>query len=137
MGKIRQLAVALIKHKDKYLVVEGHDRLKAYKFYRAPGGGIEFGETGEQALRREMVEGFAVKIEKVKYLGLVENIFDFEGSAGHEICLIYQAEIKDPQFLAKQKVKVLDSESDFGVWVAKSKFLKQPFYPEGIEKFLK
>jgi 8-oxo-dGTP pyrophosphatase MutT (NUDIX family) len=41
------------------LVAHGHDSVKSEDFYRPLGGGIEFGELSEAALRREIKEELA------------------------------------------------------------------------------
>ncbi|MBU4225503.1 MAG: NUDIX domain-containing protein [Chloroflexi bacterium] len=54
--KIRPIAICVCCHKDKILVAEGHDSKKNQTFYRPLGGTIEFGERGEETVRREFVE---------------------------------------------------------------------------------
>ena len=56
---IRPIALCVIRHDDAVFVFEGYDPLKDQTFYRPLGGGIEFGETSEQAIRREMREEIA------------------------------------------------------------------------------
>ena len=51
--KIRPLAIALIFHEDRLLVMECFDNVKQEIFYRPLGGGIEFSETGETIRRSE------------------------------------------------------------------------------------
>ena len=48
---IRPLAVAVIRYQGKILAVRGVDHVKNEVFFRLPGGGIEFGETAEAALK--------------------------------------------------------------------------------------
>ena len=78
-NRIRLIVSAIIKNKNKILVQKGYDNEKDEEFYRLPGGGIEFGETGSVALKREIVEEFGSKISNVKFLGIIENIFNYKG----------------------------------------------------------
>jgi len=136
-NQIRVLSVALIENNGKYLAALGYDKNKDQKFYRAPGGGVEFGETSVEALKREMLEEFAVEVGEIELLEVVENIFQFEGRGGHEICFIYKARIVDQEFLNRtDKIKVLDNENVFALWVNKPEFKETPFYPEGILKYI-
>lgn len=42
--------------------------------WEIPGGGVEFGETLEQALQREMMEEYGVEIEIIELLGVFDHI---------------------------------------------------------------
>jgi 8-oxo-dGTP pyrophosphatase MutT (NUDIX family) len=59
--RIRPLALAVIRRDDRILVFEAHDSVKDETFYRLLGGGIEFGDRGEEAIRRELVEELGVE----------------------------------------------------------------------------
>ncbi|WP_209447014.1 NUDIX domain-containing protein [Rhodococcus gordoniae] len=61
-------------------------------FFRAIGGGIEFGEMAEAALRREFTEELGVTLGAVELLGVVENIFEYEANRGHEIAHVFAVE---------------------------------------------
>lgn len=88
---IRPKAVCLFRHNDNILVSEAYDSVKGDYFWGPLGGGIEFGEYGRDAIRREMREEIGAEIEDVTWLATLENIFTCEGQPGHEIVLVYDA----------------------------------------------
>lgn len=91
--QIRPLAVAIIRKDNKVLAIKGFDDKKGEAFYRLIGGGIEFGEKGEETIKREFMEELGFEPINVRYLKTVENIFTFNGRKGHEIVLVYSAEL--------------------------------------------
>ena len=60
-----------------------------------PGGHIEFGETGRQALVREVKEELGVESATGAFLGVVENSFLQHGKPHAEINLVYELEMDD------------------------------------------
>ena len=58
-----------------------------------PGGHIEFGETGRQALVREVKEELGLDAQTGKFLGVVENAFEQHGKPHAEINLVYELKI--------------------------------------------
>lgn len=122
---------------DKILVISGYDYNKKENFYRLIGGGIEFGETGSEALKREVKEEINVEIKNIKYLGLIENIFNYESKERHELALVYRADFKDNAIYKIKEIKILDSRHpQKAYWLNKKEVLKMKFYPERLKKFI-
>lgn len=132
---IRPMTVAIIKNKKgEILVSPGYDKKRDHHFYRLLGGGIEFGELSEVALKREFKEELNVDLKNCQLLGIKENIFSFEEFDGHEICFIYSAEFSDDSFYDRQEFKILDSSDDGqAVWLNLQDRGDAPIYPSCLE----
>lgn len=89
MPAIRNIAVGLPVKDGHLLALEGHDHSRGLDFLRAIGGGIEFGESAVEALRREFMEELGVELDGAEPLGVFENIFTYERAPGHEIAHVF------------------------------------------------
>lgn len=58
-------------------------------YHRLIGGSVEFGESHRDAILREVREELDAEISDLTHLGAVENIFEIDGSPGHEIVFVY------------------------------------------------
>ncbi len=131
-GRVRALAVAVLRKGKKVLVSPGYDKVKDEHFYRLIGGGVEFGETSLEALKRELQEELAAEIINYKLLNIIENIFTYNGEQGHEIGFIYEAEFKDRSLYKKEKFQILDSHIDnYAIWVEINEKNADLVYPAG------
>ena len=74
----------------KVLLCLPKDRSYSY----LPGGHIEFGETGREALVREMKEETGLDATAGDLLGVVESSFVQKGEKHCEINLIYRMEVR-------------------------------------------
>jgi ADP-ribose pyrophosphatase YjhB (NUDIX family) len=90
--RLRALAVAVVLHRDHVLCAEGYDSVKRETFYRPLGGEIEFGERAGDAAVRELAEETGRRIAIRGALGVVENVFTYEGKPGHEVVFEFVAE---------------------------------------------
>lgn len=139
-NQIRAVVICLFSRNGTILVHEWVDSLKNQSFYRPLGGGINFGESSQIALRREIREELAAEIAELRYLGTLENIFVYQGQPGHEIVFVYDAVFVDsalygqPHLIGRE-----DSGVPFKVvWKSLADLQKgpAPIYPTGLLELL-
>ena len=82
-------------------------KAKGGKTTYLPGGHIEFGETGRQALVREIKEDVGLDSTTGAFLGVVENSFLQHGKPHAEINLVYELS------LAAREVEAREDWSEF------------------------
>lgn len=72
--KPKLVVAVLARNKDKYLLVKEKLEGGSEKWI-IPGGKVEFGESLEEAAKRELAEEVGIKVVKVKFLAFWEAIF--------------------------------------------------------------
>jgi 8-oxo-dGTP pyrophosphatase MutT (NUDIX family) len=119
-GKIRVISLGLLEQDDHILVSEIFDRLEdRVKGFRLLGGGIEFGETALEAVVREFEEELGLQCVAKEILGVFENLFTFEGKAGHEIVFIVRLGCNRAFDLATPFALVDREPTTFARWIKK------------------
>lgn len=122
-GEIRVLALGLIREGERIFISEGYDPVKQQTFYRAMGGGVDFGETSLAALKREFMEEIQAELTNIQYLGCLENLFTFNGQPGHEILQVYQCDFVDSKFYQLNELIFAEGERQKkALWVEISRF---------------
>ena len=138
--RVRPLALAIVLYRDHLLCAEGYDPVKEQTFYRPLGGEIEFGERAEAAAARELHEETGRRIERLDPLGVVENLFTFDGAPGHEVVFEFVA-----RFAAGEAPNDLEPiechEGDYTFvarWLALPEVLAGSYqlYPDGLSERL-
>ena len=141
MNQIRPIALCVFHNKNRILVFEGLDSIKEETFYRPLGGGIEFGESSEDTVRRELKEEINVDVGKIRYLGMLENIFTFNGNSYHEIVMIYDGALIKPGLYEQAVIvgKEANGEEIRAVWKNLDEFAvgKSILYPVGLLEMLR
>lgn len=135
--EIRPIALGLAIKNNKLLVSEGFDKVKNETFYRCLGGGIEFLEKSEEALKREFLEEINVDITVKNFLGISENIFTYQGKKTHELILFYSIEISDENY--QEEYKVIDDHGEtIAKWIDIDEFKNKNkiLYPKEVFKYI-
>ena len=135
--EIRPLALGIAVKNNKLLVSEGFDNIKKETFYRCLGGGIEFLEKSEDALKREFLEEININITVKDFLGISENIFTYKGKKAHELILFFSIEISDKDY--QEVYKVIDDHGEtIAKWIDIEEFKNKNkiLYPEEVFKYI-
>jgi len=113
----------IIQNRGKILVCKNKE--KDYYFF--PGGHIDFGESAESALVRELKEELNISIKRLSFIGTVENIFIQDNEKHHEINLVFNV------LVTKAKDKSEEDHIDF-FFFDKKRFLKEEVLPIALQK---
>jgi len=140
--RIRPIVICLFRHGGRILVSEAYDSSKGDYFCRPLGGGIEFGEHSRDAVLREIREEVGAEVENLKLVGVLENIFVYEGAQGHEIVFVYDAEFKDRAIYGRGEIQGYQAEADAGFvarWRSPEEMKLQGIrlVPEGLADLLR
>lgn len=138
--RLRAVALAAVRRADGAVLVQrGHDSTRDLTFHRLIGGGIDFGETAEQAVVREWQEELATGLLDVRLLGWVENLFSFEGAPGHELLAVHVGRVEDAHVLDRDDLGVIPGTTSTAYWVPGAQVLDGPvpLYPDGAVDLLR
>lgn len=122
-GKLNVRVAAVILSDGKILVEQG---LHA-NFAVCPGGRVQFGETAEHAIERELTEELGETPRVIRPLYLHQNFFDMDGCKYHELCFFFLVEVAQ-SIRDKQTMSNLNGTSGFR-WVDVAKLPDMNFYP--------
>ena len=89
--RIRIRAIVLFRRGSEVLLVDHLDEIDG-PVWGVPGGGVEYGERAEDAARREALEEVGVEPAALRMLSIFENLFEYEGETGHEVCFAFEAD---------------------------------------------
>ena len=131
---IRALALAVIRKGSAILVHKGFDSNKQQYYYRPLGGGIEFGETYHDAIRREITEEISAELCNIMLLAWTENIFTYEGMQGHEIIALCNADFTDAELYNQEHINGTEGTRQFiAEWKTAQDFTAEtPLYPKQL-----
>jgi hypothetical protein len=95
---------------DRLLAAEVEDSSGRVTGVRALGGQIEFGETREQALRREFREELGCDVTITGPWLALENLYEHEGAVGHEYVFAADILLGDPGLYSRDSISFLESD---------------------------
>ena len=109
-GEIRPIAAAVIRARGRILVWDDHDPKTGEVVAVPVAGGIEFGETGAEAVAREVREELGVAAKEARFLGLIEDVFEWNGEKRHELHLIFDVVLEGQAVYAADEVEIVEDD---------------------------
>lgn len=92
-NKIGIKAMCLFKNGDTYLFSRHTKPSTKETFFRPLGGSMEFQESSEETIRREIQEELGSDLRNIEFVDVLENFFEYKGKSHHEIIFIFKAEL--------------------------------------------
>lgn len=109
----RVISIGIVTRDDgAILVFEAFDRSKGSWFYRPLGGAVEFGETAAAALVREIHEELSLEVTDVSLLGVLENLFMYEGRPGHEVVFVHACRLADASAYGREAMEGVEDNGE-------------------------
>lgn len=95
--RINPIARIVIAKDDYILLTSATNSNKRFspELHFLPGGHVEYTESAKDTIRREMSEEFenSENVKIVDFLGILECVWDNEGTQYHEINIVFKGEI--------------------------------------------
>lgn len=134
-GEIVVKVEYLVVSDNRVLAGKGRDRVENNTFYRVLGGSLNFGETAEEGMRREIREELRCEIDNLQLADVFENIFTYESKRGHEIVFLFKGDLSEQALYGRDIIHIIEDENDYkfdAEWISIDDVLnkKIALYPE-------
>jgi len=128
---IKAMAVIRRPRDGALLVSQSDDPL----FQRPLGGHVEFGEYALDTVHREFGEELGQALTDVRLLGVLENIFGWQGGTEHEVVFIFTAAFASPDAYDIEEQRILDHTERRVLW-RPAGATSPPLYPAGLSELI-
>ena len=135
-GRIRPIVRCVIRRGTDVLLIREDDREGgAGAHWFPPGGGIDFWETAEEALERELLEELGARVVDVTFLGVLEARRVLGEERHHHLCLIYEGRFADPAMYERDEFEITEPTVTLTArWMSIDgfRFGLEPLHPQGL-----
>ena len=123
--------------RDGALLVSEHVGSREPPFQRPLGGHGEFGEYAVDTIHREFLEEIGQLMTGVRLLGVLENIFGWQGGTEHEVVFIFSAAFLDEAaYEIEEQLIRDDTEPKSRVLWRAADAVSPPLYPAGLTELI-
>lgn len=127
-------ATAAFIVRDGCLLVARRGKEPAKGTLDLPGGFVDMDETGEQGMRREIMEETGLSVERLHYLFSIPNRYEYSGMTIHTLDMFFRAEVPS------DTVPHADDDAAELMWVPIAQLNPQDFglrsIRQAVEKFV-
>lgn len=124
--------VLIRRPRDGALLVSESADPSGTLFHRPLGGHVEFGELAADTARREFAEEIGQGLTGIRRVGVLENIFRWNGATVHEIVIVLSASFADTSAYEIEQQVVRDDPHQARVFWRPPGTASPPLYPAGI-----
>jgi ADP-ribose pyrophosphatase YjhB (NUDIX family) len=122
-----------------HAVLRASDPSDGRPFHRLLGGGVELGERSEEAVVREIAEELRATLVEPRLLGVLENVFTYDGERGHEVVFVYTGRLVEGDVVPPEGGWYDDVGTQ--MWVEWRRCEEGdggpvPLYPDGVGRLL-
>jgi ADP-ribose pyrophosphatase YjhB (NUDIX family) len=120
------------RQRDGALLVSEYTGPDADSFHRPLGGHVEFGEYARETVQREFQEEIGQRLADVRLVGVLENIFQWNGSTQHEVVFLFRAGFVNAAAYEIAEQRILDNTDHWTrvIWRPPGS-VTPPLYPAG------
>ena len=133
---VRPIAVCIVRGGDRIFVEELSDPADGRTFHRPLGGGIDFGELAIDAARREMAEEASAEVADLRLLGVLQNLFEYNGAPSHEIGMVFEGRFVDEALYQAESVPCVEANGEEfrGLWLELDRARRNEvlLFPDGL-----
>ncbi len=133
---LRVISIGVLSRDGQILCGPVHSDEGRIIGWRPLGGAVGFGERAADALAREFREETGQDIRDIAPLGVLENLFDHEGTPGHEIVFVFSARFANDTLYEADQLAFKDSDRPemTAKWIplAKARAGRVAIFPEGL-----
>ena len=134
LGKFNYRVCAVIIHEDKVLVMKDNHA----NYYYLPGGRVQFNETAEQAVLRELKEELDIDAKIVRPLYFNQNFFneDVLKIDYHEIGIYFLVDVSETDIFSRgESFKGIEAvKNQLFEWMSFDRVKNEYLYPIFIKK---
>jgi 8-oxo-dGTP diphosphatase len=138
-SELRQRASAVIFKDGRVLLIR---RVKPEReYFIFPGGGVNEGESIEEAVRREVKEELCLEVTKCRFLFSIQNLsvppfITVHTGNRNEHYFLIEGYVGVPEIGGPEKERMTEQNQYHIVWLSLDEFKKLPniFPREGVEK---
>ncbi|HDR7870093.1 MULTISPECIES: NUDIX domain-containing protein [Bacillus] len=123
-------AEVMILNEDHSKVLVQCDENEA--FYRFPGCSIEFGEMAQEAIMRELMEEYDLKVDVQKLAIVSEHIFEWKNEKGHHCTLLHWGTVEE---IITNEIRHKEHADIILIWKSIEELKTKPTCPEGIVSY--